>query len=227
MKLTLSHLSLALALASVPACIIVVSDDGVESWHDGHSTNAPSRTEVRNLDAFHAVELRDSANVAVRVGEAQSLVVTAPEDLLPFLKTEVKEGRLVVERAAGAPHVRRHAELTITVPALDALEIAGSGDATIANLAGGSFRASIAGSGDLKASGTVDKLEVEIAGSGDASLGALAANEVCVKVNGSGDVRVAPVNALDVRIQGSGDVHYRGSPRVTQEVRGSGDVVRD
>lgn len=222
----MKHLLTSLALIATPACIIVVSDDGVESWH-GSSNSTPARTEVRSVDAFRAIELRDSCTIVVRVGAEQSLVVTSPEDLLPFLKTEVKEGRLVVERAPGAPRTRRDAELTVTLPALDAFEIVGSGGATISGLAGPSFRASIAGSGDLRASGSVETLEVVIDGSGDASLAGLAANDVRVKISGSGDARVAPTTALDVRIHGTGDVRYRGSPRVTQAVHGTGDVLRD
>ncbi|MBK7877336.1 MAG: DUF2807 domain-containing protein [Planctomycetes bacterium] len=213
--------------ATLPACIIVVSDDGLDTWNGRALSSTPTRTEVRATADFHALELHGSGRVEVRVGEAQSVVVTAEEALLPFLKTEVRDGTLVLDRAPGAPSTRRTVQYTVTVPKLDAAALLGSGDVRVSNAQGPSFRAAISGSGNLSASGSADELVVELDGSGDAHLSQLAAKNAKVRLAGSGDVHVAPIEALDVQLTGSGDVHYRGSPRVVQSVHGSGDVRRD
>lgn len=224
MKSLLTALVLA---ASLPACIIVVSDDGIDTWNGREASSTPTRTEVRACTEFHALELRGSGRVEVRVGEAQSVVVTAEEALLPFLKNEVKDGVLVLDRAPGAPTTRRGVQYTVTVPKLDAAVLLGSGDVRIANLQGASFRAALTGSADVTATGSVDELVVDVDGSGDANLFGVAAKSAKVRLSGSGDVRVSPVETLDVQLSGSGDVRYRGSPRLTQAVHGSGDVQRD
>lgn len=216
-----------LALTFAPACIIVVSDDGVETLRSRDLASTPTRTEVRTVAEFHALELRGAARVDVRVGEAQSVVVTAEEALLPFLKTEVRDGTLVLDRAPGAPTTRKTVQITVTAPTLDAAVLLGSGDVRLSNVKGASFRAAITGSGDVTAVGAIDELVVDVDGSGEARLAGLAAKNVKVRLSGSGDARVTASEALDVQLLGSGDVRYSGNPRLTQSVQGSGDVVRD
>lgn len=224
MKLLIPALLLA---ALAPACIIVVSDDGVDAWDGRHWSSTPTKTEVRACGEFHALQFNGSGKVDARAGEAVTVVVTAEEALLPFLKTEVKDGVLVIERAPGAPSTRSSVLITVTAPKLDSVALFGSGDVRLANATGPAFHAAITGSGDLAVSGSADELVVELDGSGDARLFGLASKSARVRVSGSGDVQVAASEALDIVLSGSGDVRYRGSPRLTQTVHGSGDVRRD
>ncbi|MBI5361530.1 MAG: DUF2807 domain-containing protein [Planctomycetes bacterium] len=224
MKLLIPALFLAVL---APACIIVVSDDGVGAWDGTHWGSTPTKTELRACGEFHALEFHGAGKVDARAGETAAVVVTAEEALIPFLKTEVRDGVLVIERAPGAPSTRRGVLVTVTAPKLDSAAVFGSGDVRVANTTGPAFHAAITGSGDLSATGAADELVVEVDGSGDASLFGLASKSARVRVSGSGDVHVSASEVLDVVLTGSGDVRYRGSPRVTQTIHGSGDVQRD
>src|SRR6185295_14821484 len=116
MKTALLALCSSLALAALPSCIIVVSDDGMSC---SHTVSSPQTTEVRTLQAFHAVTLNGPDDVRLRIGSPQSVVVTCPEALLPYVRTQVSEGTLTIERAPGAPHTSRGLEVAITLPELD------------------------------------------------------------------------------------------------------------
>lgn len=214
-------------LATLPACIIVVSDDGFD-LHDGdYTSSAPRATETRTVEPFHALALGGSGDVSVRIGDAQSVVVSAPQALLPFVRTQVADGVLTIDRGPGAPRTSGELRVQITVPALDAASLSGSGEIAVANLSGARFRASLSGSGDLRVGGTVDALELSLTGSGDVNAFGLDSSNAQVKLAGSGDVYVAARDTLSIELTGSGDVHVRGKARVTQSVHGSGSVSRD
>lgn len=214
-------------LATLPACIIVVSDDGFD-LHDGdYDSSRPPASETRTVEPFHALAFSGAGEVNVRVGDAQSVVLSGPADLLPFVRTQVADGVLAIDRGPGAPKSGKRLRVQITVPALDAAALNGSGEVSVANVSGARFRATLAGSGGLRIGGAVEELELSLSGSGDANAYGLDARAAQVKLSGSGDVYVGARDTLSVDLTGSGDVHVRGSARVTQSVHGSGSVERD
>ena len=56
----------------------------------------PQTTETRSLSGFHAIKLQISGDVEVTVGDHFSVEVQAQENILPLLKTEVKDGALCI-----------------------------------------------------------------------------------------------------------------------------------
>lgn len=220
--------SLALVLGST-SCIVVLGDGdhGSRSWRGWSESDEPVTAYGRSVGEFHALELCDSTDVRVQIGAAPSLVVTCPPALEPFVRTEVKDGVLVVTRAAGAPSTRRGARIDIVVPRFDAVALRGSGDVLAQALDTPTFGVQIHGSGDVTARGRADKIDVDVLGSGDVHLFELVSREGKVRIAGSGNVELQPTESLDVDIAGSGDVHYRGAARVTQRIAGSGDVRHD
>lgn len=213
-------------LTTLPACIIVVSDDGVDFDSAARASRGPRASETRTVESFHALAVATYADVGVRAGETQSVVVSGPENLLPFVRTTVKDSVLTLDLGPGAPPRSGKLNVQITVPALDAATLSGSGDVALANLSGARLCIDLNGSGDLRAGGAVEELEVVLNGSGDVHAYGLDARAARVRLNGSGDVELAVRETLDAEIDGSGDVDYRGTPRVTHTVRGSGSVER-
>jgi hypothetical protein len=233
--LTASLLGLALSTA---ACIIVVDDTGMSAhaaWNDWESVNRPtlrgsgvSACDQREMAEFHSIEIRGPIDAKVRVGEERSVAVHADDNLLDHVVTRVEDGLLILEMERDHNY-RFDSDLCVEVgaPALDGLQICGSGDAEIQGLREGALRVSVAGSGKVSGSGAVDALTVSIAGSGDVSLFDVKARTASVSIAGSGDVELDVGEILSVEVSGSGDVRYRGQPRVTQSIAGSGSVERD
>ena len=218
-------------LALVPACILVV--DGDSDWHGPHwhsegknsiRGSGVSKTETRTIGDFKKVEINGSCDVSVSVGSAAGLTVTADDNFLEYIVTEVRDGTLVVEMKSGSYSPSVHMKVYATVPSLAALAIRGSADADVTGLSGDRFELSIEGSGDAKASGKVGAVVAKVAGSGDVNASNVEARDATVEVSGSGDVEVWATDSLTVSIAGSGDVGYKGEPKVTKSVAGSGSV---
>lgn len=183
-------------------------------------------TEERRVEAFTEIELEGSGTVLVALGERSAVTVEADDNVVPLLRTEVEGGRLHLGSKSGtsfisnAPIVFR-----VTTPSLEQLVLSGSGDVQIGDLAGGDLEVRIDGSGEVVATGTVERLRVVVSGSGTFGGFELQAAEVDVRVDGSGDVEVFASEKLGVEINGSGVVEYAGEPDdVETRVSGSGDV---
>lgn len=226
------HLVALSALALLGGCIIHVDSDGIEGstlWSDDGRRDArkgsgTAAVETRTVAEFHAIELRGAADVRARVGTPAKVEVTTDDNLLEFVRTEVRDGVLVIEMQPGRYAFKNGLCVDLVTPSLDAVSVSGSGDVELSDVAGKSLTLGLSGSGDIRASGTVGALVVSLSGSGDLDLSNLAATSARAQISGSGDIDLAVSERLDVVISGSGDVSYRGSPQVVSQVTGSGAV---
>jgi hypothetical protein len=183
-------------------------------------------TQTRELAPFHSIAGRGTVDLDVTAGGPQHVEVVADDNVVPKIRTTVANGELVVD-TQDSIWTAHPLKVRVVVPALDSLKVSGSGDATVRGLEGAGIVLSSEGSGDITASGSVDKLTYTGDGSGDAALQKLDARDAIVRVHGSGDAHVNASDTLDIEIFGSGDVRYRGSPRLTSNVKGSGDVSQE
>lgn len=227
--------------------VFVLSYDSCDGFHfgiGGVKGSGPVKTETRSATDFHAIEVNIPASVEVSVSDQYSVVVEAQENLLPILKTEVKDGKLRLyfeENVSNAENLK----VRISGPAFDELSIGGSGSIkTLTPLHGdrlalsiggsgaidipqadfGSMACSIAGSGNIQVAGKSNDIRFEIAGSGDIAAKGLLANTGKAEIAGSGSVTCNISQTLKAEIAGSGDVFYTGSPAIDTDISGSGKV---
>lgn len=220
-------------VAFLPGCMFVVESDGkvrgANWWQDESSGNCVVgsgvlASESREVAEFRAVRGSGSVDLVVRVGAGRAVLVRGDDNLIERIETVVEDGELRVRVRSGGYRTRQPLVVEISTPSLDELSLSGSGDAVISGLAGGAFSIHVSGSGDVRASGSLDELVVSLSGSGDVELTDLAARRASVALSGSGDARIHATEELTAAISGSGDVSYRGSPKVRKVVSGSGDV---
>jgi Putative auto-transporter adhesin, head GIN domain len=183
-------------------------------------------TQPRAVPAFNGVELAGSNNVVIRVGEKQSVVVRADDNLLDRVTTEVHSGTLVIANTPGSFTTKSPMSVEVTVPTLSSLTLSGSGNIVVDGINAESLEMTLPGSGTLAGSGTVTRLDVSVGGSGTVQFTELVANDVRAVVGGSGSIFVTATNSLDASVTGSGAILYTGSPQhVTKSVTGSGAIT--
>jgi hypothetical protein len=184
------------------------------------------KSEKRDVEKFDAVTLKGSADVFITVGEKTEVTVTADDNILPYVTTEVEENTLVISTK---PHTSLHykeLKVFITTPDLSAIKLDGSGDIEVEGLKGDSFKIDVNGCGDVAAKGQVQKLDCLIKGSGDLALGDLEAKAVNIKIAGSGDAKINAVESLQAKISGSGDIAYKAHDKlkIVKKILGSGEI---
>lgn len=205
-----------ITMVAVPAC-----DGGVF----GVRGSGNVITDSRDVSGFNEIAVLGSANVVVEVSGSESLTVEAEDNIMPLLKTEVRNGRLELSvESSISPTVE--VKYTITAATLDGVSISGSGDVAATGIDAESFDVEISGSGKVEPAGIADTLTLSISGSGRYDGEGLAASVGDVRVSGSGDAVVYVTEDLDVDVSGSGSVEYIGDPSVTTSISGSGDVSR-
>jgi hypothetical protein len=185
----------------------------------------PQTTRTESLTGFSAITANGAIDLTVVVGSAETIKIEGAKERVENLKTSVKDGTLVLEEESdGLFGNDGRLQVTVTLPALTALGINGSGDAYVTGVETDFLTVSINGSADVDVSGEVITVHVTVNGSGDVNARSLKAKKSKVSIAGSGDVEVAASDHLSVSVAGSGDVTYYGDPKVTSAVSGSGEV---
>ena len=211
--------SLLLALAAT-SCDDLTINEGERIDGSGNII-----TESRDVSGFDEVVVLGSGSVVVDVTGTESLTITADDNLMAVLTSEVKGTKLEL----GVDSVKSISpsegiEYQITATDLTAVSILGSADFVVTGVDTPSFDVLIAGSGDVQLAGAADGLNVEIAGSGGFAGEDLISAGGSITIAGSGSAVVNVTDELDVSIGGSGDVKYIGQPVVNSSIGGSGSV---
>jgi hypothetical protein len=206
------------------------------------------RSESRAISNVHTLSLGWSGDMILTQGESESLTITADDNLLPLITSNVRQGELVItiDRPYRSDLVRpsQPARYELTVRDLNAinvtgsagveadslqvynlaLAVSGSGHIHIDQLEANELQARLTGSGSIGLAGQVAGQQTSISGSGTLRAAELHSRRASVTVTGSGKATVRVEEALDVNVSGSGSVAYYGQPVVSQTVTGSGSI---
>lgn len=222
--------------------------------HAESSASASSAIGSRNfvLSDFDEVVLRGADDVNVVVGKAFSVSATGPEAELDQLEIFVEKGALKIGRKSNASwHIGwlrkngRDVKITVTMPAIRAAKLAGSGDMSVNTAIADGFKASVAGSGGLKVghveaksvalsvagsgdveiAGKTGSIDISGAGSGNVKAGALEAETADISLAGSGNVDARATGSASISIVGSGNVAITGTDNCKTSKLGSGSVT--
>lgn len=196
------------------------------SSSDALQGSGVAATQTRSLASFSGVELAGSNTVTIRAGSTQSIVVHADDNLLGRVTTGVRGGSLVIGNS-GSYKTESPMSVEITVPSLETLTLSGSGTVTADAVRSQQLRVTLSGSGVVRASGAVTRLDVSLDGSGDVQLEDLVARDAKAVLNTSGRILVSATNSLEASVRGSGVIVYGGNPaHVTTSVTGSGVITQ-
>ncbi len=184
------------------------------------------KTERRDTGAFTRVDLEGAAEVAIVVGQARSVKVSGDDNLLSNLRTDV-EGDTLVISTRHSYRSRIGMLVEIRVPALNGVDLTGSGKIRVRELEGDLFTATISGSGILEITGGANDFDLDLQGSGKARLDQILATSTRLSISGSGQITASGKTAsLDVEIPGSGNASLDklSAADVKAAISGSGAV---
>jgi len=183
-------------------------------------------TEQRSVSGFSAVSLSGSGKLLIEQTGTESLTITADDNLLPHIKSDVGGGRLELGTKEFGVNIRPSTDITykLTVRNLSSLDISGSGSADAKGIQTDKLKIDISGSGRVSADGTADDVGIDISGSGGYRGETFRTKRANIEISGSGTAIVAVSDKLDVDVSGSGSVTYIGDPQVKQQISGSGSV---
>jgi len=241
--------TIALTLAACALVTIALAgrrpaapDAGLRTAGDGAVA-----TENRPVAAgITAVALDGPINLTLRQGPQPALAVRAEARLLPNIATDVDGDRLRIAPRGMLLHPRQPIDVTLTLPRLATLRIAGSGASTASGFAGEHLALALDGAGNLRFDGRYASAVLTLRGSGALDYAGGAAERIVLDASGSGAARLTgsardlhatllgageldagglPADEVTLVQKGSGNSHVTARGGVSIDMRGSGDVI--
>jgi hypothetical protein len=240
-----------LAIAGLSGCVNVDSDSDFNSGGRFTSTDVFGSgvvaEENRTVIGITGVVLAGEGNLYIEEGAAEELIVTAEDNLLPYILTEVQGGILEIRTRSNINlEPTLPIEYYLTVVSLESVLLSGVGDITVSdlmipqlsltlsgfgnvevtNLEADELDVVLSGVGDFRISGTVDAQRLNVTGLGEYDARDLSSLDGVISIVGNANqtatVRVSDM--LTVTINGNGTVFYIGDPFVDANINGSGSV---
>jgi Putative auto-transporter adhesin, head GIN domain len=188
--------------------------------------NGKKSTETRAVTAFTAIDATGIGSLKLRVGENDSLKISADENILPLIKSEVKDGVLVLS-TTGATKSKTDIVFEVTAKAIKRLENSGTVSIAASGFNGGDLSVETSGVGSIKLAGRVDSLNAELSGVGSLDAEELVADRVKTILSGVGSATVRAEKSISGSVSGVGSLTWKGAATdVSTNVSGIGRVSK-
>jgi len=213
--------------------------------------NGNLKKENRSVSPFNSLGSYGAFDVKIAYGNPGNIQVEADENLLPYIETNVENGKLEI-RTKNHVSLKSKSKIVVFVSMtkINTLQLNGSGniDGNGAFTSDGQTKLMLSGSGNIYLTrgsydnlalaisgsgnmvikdGTADNISVEVSGSGNADCSAVTANHADVKISGSGNARVNVNKSMTATISGSGNVYYKGNATdISTKSVGSGKAIK-
>ncbi len=202
-------------------------------------------TENRTVAGFNAVEMSGIGTLIIEQGDKESLEITAEENLMRHIKSDVSGSRLQISgedfvnlrptqdiiyrlKVKNLRQIETSGLGNVEMKNLETddleVEISGNGRVSLEKLQATSLLLEISGLGDVTINGEVKSQQIEISGAGNYNSPNLASETARVDISGNGTAILWVTNQLDLDLSGAGTIHYYGSPLINSDISGSGTV---
>ena len=184
-------------------------------------------SESRPASGFSVVSASLPARVVVVQSGGESLSVTAEDNILPLVRTQVVDGRLVLSLApAIGISITRGIVIEVSARTVSAIDATGATRVELAGLETDALALHVSGASDVTASGTVRELRLDLSGTVRCQLEALASRSAITVVSGTSCARLRVADSLTATATGISVVEYYGDPAVVANVSGASAVRR-
>ena len=199
-----------------------------------HSITGPSEnvigsgrvvTESRSVQGFNAVSLSGVGRLTIEHTGVESLSITAEDNILPLLTSEVRGGVLFLGPRGGTSISQsRDIEYRLTVRELDEMALSGVTEAFAPELDTDLLRIAISGVSSITAGGRADRQGIAISGASRYDAERLVSRSARLNVSGVSTAVVRVSDLLEGEVSGASVVEYFGSPVLRVNVSGGATV---
>jgi hypothetical protein len=207
-------------------------------------------TEQREVSPFNRVDFRGIGRLILSQGEQQSVTVSASDAVISHVRTDVREGvlvlsfrwwpgmifrflelktlevRLVVEdlaglKVSGAGIVESRERVQVEEMEL---QLSGAGEVHL-ELHGQRIDTHLTGAGRIVLWGKAEEQNIHLTGAGSVQAERLVTRSAQVHSSGAGECRIHATESLDARLSGAGTIRYVGNPKIQSRVTGLGTIT--
>jgi hypothetical protein len=183
-----------------------------------------AKTEERAVPAFTTVDVGSGIQADVRVGPAGPVSVTADDNILPLVESDVDQGRLVVRLKEPASTMTK-IHVVASAPSITAVHASSGADVKAAGLTGLALALDASSGATLHADGSTKSLAVTASGGATLDASGLVAANVVVSASGGAKVGIQATAGAGGTAGSGASVHVAGSPKGRAITENSGGHV--
>jgi hypothetical protein len=185
----------------------------------------PVTSETREVGAFSRIEATAGIRIVVHIGPSEAVEVSAQENLLPVIATDLRGDTLRIEASEDFTTLEP-VTVTVVVPALDGITLSGGAQAVIDGVAAESLELRIRGGAQVTAAGSVDSVGLDAGGGAMASLEDLSARVATVSMDGGATATLTASGEVTGTAAGGSRLTVLGDAVVSVEESGGSEVAR-
>ncbi len=183
-------------------------------------------SETRSVEPFQSLDVSGAYDVKVACGETLRMEISADDNLLQHIRTNVEDGVLFIESAKAFCTMNR-LTVNLSIPDIETISMSGAVDLSIDGVDNKRLGVYLKGSGSVRASGSTAAFVAEASGASRFDASALECKSARVNISGASEAVVHVTETLDVDISGAGELIYYGDPKtVTKKISGAGEMIK-
>ena len=240
MNTFLKFLLVVFILISITSCQAIINIQTIDG-----SGNVIEQS--RPLSGVQKVTLATQGELTILFGNEEKLVVSAEDNLLPYLTSEIRGGELEIANLSTVNlHPTKPIQYILTVKSLAGvtatslgnihvpevrcpnftLTVSSSGNIDIAGLFADRLNLTISSSGDITIlTGEVSDQTITISSSGNYTALNVTSKRATVTISSSGNANIQVSEKIKAAISSSGNVNYAGKPVLDWSSSSSGKVI--
>lgn len=185
-------------------------------------------TETRDIRDFSSLEVSGIFRIEVTAQKDFDVAVQADDNLMPFIKTEVRGGVLHIE---SEKHLKTSGPIVVRIaaPDLENIEASGVSSVSVKNLKSDKFGLDTSGASKITVQGSAANFTVDVSGASQIDAGELAAENATVGASGASNVTVNVSSKLNADASGASKIFYSGpvkSENVVKKTSGASSVTQ-
>jgi phage shock protein PspC (stress-responsive transcriptional regulator) len=215
------------------------------SWViDLDDEDLPLKDELRTCESFNSIDVSGNIELTITQDSSQKIVISAPERILPYVKTEVHNGKLKIYtdkvylnhtikvavsadsiynlEASGACKINTEGKFNTSKLSLD---LSGASQARLDVNVADRLSADISGASYADIDGNTVWLVVDASGASKIEADQLTAKFVEVEASGASHARVLATESIDADANGAGEIDCEGSPKTVKRSENMGSTV--
>jgi hypothetical protein len=202
-------------------------------------------SDERQVSGIERISIGSSMNLIIEQSGSESIRIEAPEDIIPYISTEMVDGELQIELKPVRFMSIRSIDCYVSVKDLNSIRVSSSASVKCDNLktenllvemassSKGSLTVDvenldlkIASSANLTISGKAGLQNTEVNSSGKLNAYNLVSKDCKIEVNSSSSANINVSDNLDAIVRSSATVNYKGNPKVNSDIASSGSLKK-
>ena len=176
-------------------------------------------SEMRPVSGFTAITVTGPLRLVLQQAGSESLEVTADDNVLRLVQSDVHGGRLFLGLAPGTSLTRaREIVCRVTTSLVIDVEASGAARLEMSDVRGTRLGVRLSGAVQGAASGAVDDLALDVSGASRWTAASLSSRVVTAGISGASYALVRARDTLVANVSGASTLEYLGDPGVTATV---------